>query len=272
VASKGEHACDVVACIRSSRSLVWRCAPEVGAIRCRGWRRSRRSASASSTRPSTWTHRTEGCGVPGAVVPSNTLVMAEVAVSERIDRDLDTLFEFQADPEASAMAALPSRDLPAFLEHEAKIKADPSMITRTIVAGGGVVGSMGSWEVEGERDVGFWIGRDHWETATRPRPFARSSTSTPTGRCTPTWRPQRRFQARAREVRLRTRPLGARWRRVGTRARTDRLTRRAMSFRQASIPFVAERDSGRGSRGAGDLARTLARDARRRGSLAKGVP
>jgi Acetyltransferase (GNAT) domain len=77
------------------------------------------------------------------------------------------------------MAALPSRDLPAFLEHEAKIKADPSMITRTIVAGAGVVGSMGSWEVEGERDVGFWIGRDHWETATRPRPFARSSTSTP---------------------------------------------------------------------------------------------
>jgi hypothetical protein len=115
-------------------------------------------------------------------------------LSERIDRDLDTLFEFQADPEASAMAALPSRDLPAFLEHEAKIKADPSMITRTVVAGGGVVGSMGSWEVEGERDVGFWIGRDHWETATRLRPFARSSTSTPTGRCTPTWRPQRRFR------------------------------------------------------------------------------
>jgi len=35
-------------------------------------------------------------------------------------------------------------------------------ITRTIVAGGGVVGSIGSWEVEGERDVGFLIGRDHW--------------------------------------------------------------------------------------------------------------
>jgi hypothetical protein len=49
--------------------------------------------------------------------------MAEVALRERIDADLGTLFEFQADPEASAMAAFPSRDLPAFLEHEAKIKA-----------------------------------------------------------------------------------------------------------------------------------------------------
>jgi len=87
--------------------------------------------------------------------------MAEVALRGRIDADLGTLFEFQADPEASAMAAFPSRDLPAFLEHEAKIKADPSAITRTIVAGG-LVGSIGSWEVEGERDVGFWIGRDHW--------------------------------------------------------------------------------------------------------------
>jgi hypothetical protein len=51
--------------------------------------------------------------------------MAELALRERIEADLGTLFEFQADPEASAMAAFPSRDLPAFLEHEAKITADP---------------------------------------------------------------------------------------------------------------------------------------------------
>jgi RimJ/RimL family protein N-acetyltransferase len=25
-----------------------------------------------------------------------------------------------------------------------------------------IVGWIGSWEVQGERDVGFWIGRDHW--------------------------------------------------------------------------------------------------------------
>jgi hypothetical protein len=54
--------------------------------------------------------------------------MAELALRERIDADLGTLFEIQADPEASAMAAFPSRDLPAFLEHEANIKADPSAI------------------------------------------------------------------------------------------------------------------------------------------------
>jgi RimJ/RimL family protein N-acetyltransferase len=89
-------------------------------------------------------------------------VTAEVALRETIDADLGTLFEFQADPEASAMAAFPSRDLPAFLERQARIEADPTTITLTIVAGTDVVGSIGSWEVEGERNVGYWIGRDHW--------------------------------------------------------------------------------------------------------------
>jgi RimJ/RimL family protein N-acetyltransferase len=88
--------------------------------------------------------------------------MAEVAIRETIDADLGTLFEFQADPEASAMAAFPSRDMPAFLERQAMIRANPSAITRTIVAGARVVGSIGSWDVEGDRAVGFWIGRDHW--------------------------------------------------------------------------------------------------------------
>jgi len=87
---------------------------------------------------------------------------AEVSLRETIDADLGTLFEFQADPVASAMAAFPSRDLPAFLERQTRIEADPLAITRTIVAGPRVVGSIGSWEAEGERDVGFWIGRDHW--------------------------------------------------------------------------------------------------------------
>jgi RimJ/RimL family protein N-acetyltransferase len=85
-----------------------------------------------------------------------------VVLRETIEADLGTLFEFQADAEASAMAAFPSRDRPSFLEHQAKIEADPSTITLTIVAGGGVVGSIGSWPAEGERAVGFWIGRPYW--------------------------------------------------------------------------------------------------------------
>jgi RimJ/RimL family protein N-acetyltransferase len=87
---------------------------------------------------------------------------AVVELREVIDADLQTLYEHQADPEGSAMAAFPSRDLPAFLAHRAKIQADPAVIDRSIVADGVVVGSIGSWEAEGERAVGYWIGREHW--------------------------------------------------------------------------------------------------------------
>jgi len=85
-----------------------------------------------------------------------------VELRETIEADLQALFAYQADPEASAMAAFPSRDLPAFLEHQAKIEADPSTITRSIVVDGDVVGSIGSWDAGDERDVGYWIGREHW--------------------------------------------------------------------------------------------------------------
>lgn len=61
------------------------------------------------------------------------------------------------------MAAFPSRDRDAFMAHWAKIRADDSVIARTIVAGADVVGGISSFEAEGdERDVGYWIGRSWW--------------------------------------------------------------------------------------------------------------
>jgi RimJ/RimL family protein N-acetyltransferase len=88
--------------------------------------------------------------------------MARVALRDTIEADLGALFEFQADPEASAMAAFPSRDLPAFLEHQRKIMANPSVIAKTVVVDGVVVGSIGSWTEENEREVGYWIDRAQW--------------------------------------------------------------------------------------------------------------
>jgi RimJ/RimL family protein N-acetyltransferase len=72
------------------------------------------------------------------------------------------LFEHQADPEAAAMAAFPSRDREAFMAHWAKILADPSVVARTVVVGDVVAGNMGCWEQDGMPFVGYWIGREHW--------------------------------------------------------------------------------------------------------------
>jgi RimJ/RimL family protein N-acetyltransferase len=77
-------------------------------------------------------------------------------------QDISIFFEQQDDPVASAMAAFPSRDRAAHDAHWAKLLADDSLITRTIVEDGQVVGNIGCWVADGERSVGYWIGRSYW--------------------------------------------------------------------------------------------------------------
>jgi RimJ/RimL family protein N-acetyltransferase len=60
------------------------------------------------------------------------------------------------------MAAFPSRDWEAFIAHWTRILADPTCITQTILYNEQVVGNIGSWEQEGEREVGYWIGKEYW--------------------------------------------------------------------------------------------------------------
>jgi RimJ/RimL family protein N-acetyltransferase len=78
------------------------------------------------------------------------------------DADLPIFLAHQDDPVAAAMAAFPTRAPDAFFEHWVKIRADPTNVTRTIVVGETVVGDIGSWLDEGRRQVGYWIGREHW--------------------------------------------------------------------------------------------------------------
>ncbi len=76
--------------------------------------------------------------------------------------DIAIFFEHQDDPVASEMAAFPVRDRAAHDQHWAKILADESVIARTIVDDGQVVGNIGSFVADGERAIGYWIDRQHW--------------------------------------------------------------------------------------------------------------
>ena len=85
-----------------------------------------------------------------------------VGLREIRESDFPILFAYQDDPEANAMAAFPARDEAAFREHLVRVLANPDNIARTIVDGDVVVGQIGSWDQEGQRDVGYWVGREHW--------------------------------------------------------------------------------------------------------------
>jgi len=78
------------------------------------------------------------------------------------ESDLPILFEQQLDPEATAMAAFPARDHDAFMAHWKKIMAYEKNLIKTILRGDQVAGYILSWEMEGEREVGYWVGKEFW--------------------------------------------------------------------------------------------------------------
>ena len=89
-------------------------------------------------------------------------LMTIITIRDVTEADLPILFEQQLDPEATAMAAFPSRDHDAFMAHSAKIMANESQIFMAIVFDGQVAGSIFSWEQDGEREVGYWLGKEFW--------------------------------------------------------------------------------------------------------------
>jgi RimJ/RimL family protein N-acetyltransferase len=76
--------------------------------------------------------------------------------------DLPVLFEHQADTDAARLAAFKPRDLEAFMAHWTKILSDPSLCAKAIVLGRTVVGNIGVFGHANHREVGYWIGREHW--------------------------------------------------------------------------------------------------------------
>ncbi len=85
-----------------------------------------------------------------------------VLLRDVTDDDLPIFFEQQLDPVATQMAAFTARERPAFMAHWAKIVADPTVIAQTILFDKQVAGNIVSFEISGEREVGYWVDRQYW--------------------------------------------------------------------------------------------------------------
>jgi RimJ/RimL family protein N-acetyltransferase len=101
--------------------------------------------------------RGEGRDVDGGAPSTRT---GEVVLRDVTESDLAIFFEHQRDPVANRMANFPPRD--AFRAHWRKILGDKSVIKKTILFDGRVAGNVVSFEQDGEREVGYWIGREYW--------------------------------------------------------------------------------------------------------------
>ena len=87
---------------------------------------------------------------------------SDIHLRDVTEDDLPIFFEHQLDPDATEMAAFLSRDRDAFMTHWAKIMADDSVILKTILLEGQVAGNIVSFVQSGEREVGYWIGKEYW--------------------------------------------------------------------------------------------------------------
>jgi RimJ/RimL family protein N-acetyltransferase len=81
------------------------------------------------------------------------------------EKDLPIFFEQQSDPEANHMAAFTAKDptnRESFTAHWNKILADATVIIKTIVFEGHVVGNILSYEEDGRPEVSYWLGKEYW--------------------------------------------------------------------------------------------------------------
>jgi RimJ/RimL family protein N-acetyltransferase len=86
----------------------------------------------------------------------------EIQLRDTVEADLPVFYEQQCDPEAVRMAAFPSRDRDAFMAHWLKIMTDDSVTLKTVLFEAEIAGNMVCFEQLGEREVGYWLGREFW--------------------------------------------------------------------------------------------------------------
>jgi RimJ/RimL family protein N-acetyltransferase len=81
------------------------------------------------------------------------------------DSDLDRLFRWESDQRAVRMAAFTRTnpaDRSAFDAHYERVRRDPTNTLLAIESDGEFVGTIGSFTMEGEREVTYWIAPDRW--------------------------------------------------------------------------------------------------------------
>ena len=92
----------------------------------------------------------------------NPVVGDAVTLRDVVSDDILVFYEHQIDPGANQMAGFPARSWDAFAAHWGRILDDGSVINQTVLVDGQVAGSLASFVQEGEREVGYWLGREFW--------------------------------------------------------------------------------------------------------------
>jgi RimJ/RimL family protein N-acetyltransferase len=91
--------------------------------------------------------------------------MSIIALRNVEDADPDALFDQMRDPEAVHMAAFTAKDpndRAAFDAHMRRVRTSPENLVRAVTLDKEFVGTVGSFVIDGDTEVTYWIDRRHW--------------------------------------------------------------------------------------------------------------
>src|SRR2546427_170776 len=113
-----------------------------------------------------WT-RSIGAGVREIRMEKEIPQTTEIVLRDVAETDLPIFFEHQRDPAANFMAAFTSRDpadRDAFAAHWKRILNDDTVVVKTIVFEGRVIGNVAKFVDRefGKPEVTYWIGKEYW--------------------------------------------------------------------------------------------------------------
>jgi RimJ/RimL family protein N-acetyltransferase len=101
--------------------------------------------------------------------------MAEIALREVRDEDLDGIFEQMRDPEGVWMAAFTAEDpddRAHFDAHMARVRAAPGVTMRAITQDGQLVGHVAVFQSDGDLEVTYGVDRAAWGQGVASRALA----------------------------------------------------------------------------------------------------
>ena len=89
----------------------------------------------------------------------------EITLRDVRDSDLPAFWAQMSDERAQHMAAVTRGyhyDRAAFDAHWDKVRSDPAVVVRTVLAGGEVAGHAAVFGPPGGREVTYWVDRGYW--------------------------------------------------------------------------------------------------------------
>jgi RimJ/RimL family protein N-acetyltransferase len=101
----------------------------------------------------------------GACLHEREKNRARAVLRPTTEADVASFFEHQRDSRGHRMAGFTSwdpTDREAFTGRWRRILADPTVVPRTVLLDGAVVGHILKWERSGTPEVTYWISPDHW--------------------------------------------------------------------------------------------------------------